>query len=106
LSQSLSDSLEISNHLKKLRYLAWHCGIREADLILGRFIEVHLQRLNVPDCELLQRVLEDKSHEIMDWILGLKTAPEDYAEIITKIKDYALFSYAIPPREAENRGES
>lgn len=53
---------------KRLRYQSWHRGTKEADLILGRFIEKNGCNFNAEECEFFERLLQETDQDILNWI--------------------------------------
>ena len=62
---------------KKLRFRAWHRGIREADLLLGGFADQWLERLDSGALERFEALLETPDPVLFDWICGRVDIPED-----------------------------
>lgn len=66
-------SLEIMR--KRIRFLAWHRGIQEMDLILGRFADRHLATFEAADCRWLEALFMEADQDILDWITGKAPTP-------------------------------
>ncbi|MCY4034821.1 MAG: succinate dehydrogenase assembly factor 2 [Hyphomicrobiales bacterium] len=62
---------------KKLRFRAWHRGIREADLLLGGFADQWLDRLDAGALERFETLLETPDPVLFDWICGRVEVPGD-----------------------------
>ena len=58
--------------------LVWRCrrGVRELDVLFGRFLESDYPALSDDQKLIFQRLLEVQDPVIMDWLFG-KYAPED-----------------------------
>ncbi len=69
--------------------LVWRCrrGVRELDVLLGRFLESSYNELDVEGKEAFERLLEVQDPVIMDWLFG-KYDSEDkgVAKIITQLQ--------------------
>ncbi len=63
---------------KKLRYLAWHRGTKEADLIIGGFFDRDHPRWNADQWDWFEALLAEEDHDILAWACGLAPAPERY----------------------------
>lgn len=59
---------------RRLRFRAWHRGTKEADLILGRFVDLHIASMDHDDVDWFERLLEEQDQDILGWITG-KDAP-------------------------------
>ena len=62
----------------------WRCrrGIREMDLVFGRFVEQHYDQLSPADSECFDRLLQENDLDIYDWILGRREAPAEYRGLL------------------------
>lgn len=69
-------SLETSR--KRIRFLAWHRGIQETDLILGRFVDHNLGTLSAADCQWFEALFMESDHDILEWIAGKVPTPKAY----------------------------
>ena len=58
--------------------LVWRCrrGVRELDVLFGRFLESEYSALSDQDKLVFQQLLEVQDPVIMDWLFG-KYPPED-----------------------------
>ncbi len=65
--------------LSKLRYRAWHRGFREADLILGPFADLHVERLDADQLDDFEQLLEQPDQDLFGWIIGQTAPPADLA---------------------------
>ncbi len=63
---------------KRIRFLAWHRGIQEMDLILGRFADRHLASFDVADCHWFEALFMEADQDILDWITGKEPTPEAF----------------------------
>ncbi|MFZ3237299.1 MAG: succinate dehydrogenase assembly factor 2 [Stellaceae bacterium] len=59
---------------KRLLYRSWHRGMRETDLILGRFAEAHLAGFDDAQLDRYEALLECNDADLFDWVSG-RTAP-------------------------------
>ena len=56
----------------------WHCrrGLLELDLILGRFMDRHYERLDEEARTVFRDLLERPDNDLLDWALGRSTPTE------------------------------
>ena len=66
---------DIDARRRRIRYRAWHRGFREADLILGPFVDAHLEQLDADQTGRLERLLDEPDQDLYDWIIGRAPAP-------------------------------
>jgi antitoxin CptB len=62
---------------RKLLFRSWHRGIREMDLVLGRFADAHIAGLSEPELDQYERWLEIPDQEMFDYVKGAAAAPPE-----------------------------
>jgi antitoxin CptB len=62
---------------KRLVFRSWHRGMREMDLILGRFAEKHLAGMRREQLDAYGRLLENTDPDIYNWLTGRERPPAD-----------------------------
>lgn len=74
------------------KQLVWRCrrGVRELDVILGRYLDSGYLQLDAKHQQAFERLLEVQDPIIMDWLFA-KAEPEDF-EIFKIIKDLRSLS--------------
>ena len=63
---------------RRALFRSWHRGMREVDLILGRFAQERIFELSEPDLSDLERLLEVMDADLLKWILGQEPVPDRY----------------------------
>lgn len=63
---------------KRLRFQAWHRGVKEADLILGRFVDRNGGNFDAEECEYFERLLKEQDQDILNWVTGKADVPEAF----------------------------
>ena len=71
-----SDGLDLRR--RKLLYHAWHRGMREMDLIMGRFADAVLDGLTEAELAEFEQLIEVPDRELLAWLIGEAAAPERY----------------------------
>jgi len=67
---------------RRLLFRAWHRGMREMDLVLGRFADSELAGLSERELGEIERWLEIPDQQIFAWVNGAEPVP---AEIDTAL---------------------
>jgi antitoxin CptB len=67
-----------ADRLKRLRFRAWHRGVREADYMIGGFFDAHGASLDEDQMDWLEALLEEQDADIMAWAIGTEAPPERY----------------------------
>ncbi len=60
-------------------------GIKEMDIILGRFAKAELDALDAAGLDLYDALLSENDHDLYAWITGQNAPPEHYAGLIDRI---------------------
>ncbi len=75
-----------------LRRLRWRCrrGLLEVDLILGRFADREIERLEEGELGALEVLLDLPDATLLDWLLGRSRPDErDLADVVDRIRSTA-----------------
>jgi antitoxin CptB len=64
--------------LRRLRFRAWHRGVREADYLIGGFFDAHGASWGEEEMTWFEALLEEQDVDIMAWALGTAEPPERY----------------------------
>ncbi len=73
--------------LKRLRFRASHRGTKEADILIGGFVDRHADRWSEDELSLVEAMLEEQDVDIMAWALGTATPPERFGgELLQRLK--------------------
>lgn len=70
---------------KRLLFRSWHRGTRESDLILGRFAEACLTRLDSAQLDRYEALLECSDADIFDWVAGRAPPPPAHDHDVTRM---------------------
>jgi len=73
----------------RLRFRAWRRGFREADLILGGFVDAHARELSPSELDDLERLMDELDHDIFDWVMGKTPIPTAFeTPVMTKLRAF------------------
>lgn len=79
--------MDREHRLKRLRFRAWHRGTKEADLLIGGFVDRYSAEWSADEIALFEDLLEEQDVDIMAWAMGTLPAPERYAgTVMTALK--------------------
>jgi len=69
---------------RRLLFRCRHRGIREMDLVLGKFADAHLASLSDPELTELERWLEIPDQQIFAWVNGSEPTPPEFDSALFK----------------------
>jgi antitoxin CptB len=78
MTGSTRSSEGLSERQRRLLFQSWHRGIRETDLLLGRFADAHIADLSDRDLDTYERLLDVPDHDLYLWVSGELDIPEMY----------------------------
>lgn len=68
-----SEGLDVRR--RKILFRAWHRGLREVDLILGRFADSHIEQLSEADLTEFEALMDVPDGELLVWLTGEAEVP-------------------------------
>ena len=68
-----SDGLDVRR--RKILFRAWHRGMREMDLILGRFADQHIEGLSEAELAEFESLMDLPDGEVLTWLTGEAPVP-------------------------------
>ncbi len=74
---------------KKILFRAWHRGMREMDLIMGRFAEANIDRMDDATLDVFEALIEVPDRDLLAWITGKEPTPTNYdSEVFRALKAF------------------
>jgi antitoxin CptB len=71
-------SADLSPRRRKILFRAWHRGMREMDLIMGRFSDAEIGTMSEAELDEFERLIEAQDRDLLTWITGEVPTPENY----------------------------
>ena len=82
-----SDGLDARR--RRLLFRSWHRGIREMDLVLGRFADAHIAELSDAELDEYETWLEIPDQQIFTWVNGSQLAPAEIdTALFRRLRDF------------------
>jgi antitoxin CptB len=78
MSGSTRTSADLDVRRRRILFRAWHRGIREMDLIMGRFADAELGSMSEMDLAEFERLIEVPDQDLFRWITAEAELPENY----------------------------
>ena len=76
MTERSSEGLDVRR--RKLLFRAWRRGVREMDLIVGRFADAHIDTLDDTGLDDFEHLIEAPNAALYAWVVGAETIPADY----------------------------
>jgi antitoxin CptB len=74
---------------RKLLFRAWRRGVRETDLIVGRFADAYIDKFDDAGLDDFERLIEAPNAELYAWVVGAETAPAQYdTAVLAKLRSF------------------
>lgn len=74
---------------RRILYRAWHRGMREMDLIMGRFADAHVAGLSEQEITEFEKLIELPDQDLFSWIAGSVPVPPDYdTPLFHRMRDF------------------
>jgi len=82
-----SDGLDLRR--RKLLFHAWHRGMRETDLILGRFADFAIAQMSDAELTQFERLMEVPDRELLAWVTGEAAVPPAHeTPLFCRLRDF------------------
>jgi antitoxin CptB len=82
-----SDGLD--HRRRKILFRAWHRGIKEMDLIMGRFADARLDQLAAGELDEFELLMQVPDQQLYAWINGGEEVPaERDTPLLRELRDY------------------
>ena len=69
---------------RKLLFRAWRRGVREMDLIVGRFADVYIDKFDETALDDFERLIEVPNSDLYAWVTGDQTAPAEHDSAVLR----------------------
>ncbi len=71
-------SVTIDVRRRRIKFRAWHRGMLETDLLLGRFADAELEHLSESELDDFEALLEALDRDVFAWATGEVETPQVY----------------------------
>lgn len=63
---------------RRLLFRAWRRGVRETDLIVGRFADAYIEKFDDRALDEFELLIEVPNASLYAWVIGSEAVPPDY----------------------------
>ncbi len=89
MSGQTRSSADFDPRRRKILFRAWHRGMREMDLIMGRFAEERLNTLSEAELDVFEALIEVPDRDLLAWITGREPTPANYdSEVFRQLRSF------------------
>jgi len=82
---------------RRALYRSWRRGTREMDLLMGRFADAEIDRLDEGELMVFEALIEVPDRDLFAWLAGKEATPANYdTEVLRRLK---AFHEAFPTTE-------
>jgi antitoxin CptB len=71
-------SSDLDPRRRKALFRSWHRGTREMDLVLGRFADAEIHKLDDDEMEVFELLMEAPDRDLFTWLTGSAETPANY----------------------------
>jgi antitoxin CptB len=73
--------------LKRLKFRAWHRGVREADMLVGGYFDRWHGHWSDAEMDWFEALLEEQDVDVLAWAMGTAAVPERWqGEMMTRLQ--------------------
>ncbi len=99
MSGSMLSSAALDERRRRILFRAWRRGMREMDLVMGRFADANLLAMSEAELDEFERLLGAPDSEVLAWITGAKATPPEFeTPLIARLRE--------APRAALTKGQN
>jgi antitoxin CptB len=74
---------------RRLLFRCWHRGIKEMDLVMGRFADAHLAGFSDPEVAAFEALLAAPDQQMFAWVTGAEQVmPEFDTPMFHRLRDF------------------
>jgi antitoxin CptB len=82
-----SDGLDVRR--RKLLFRAWHRGMRELDLVMGRFADAAIAQLTDAELAQFEQLIDVPDRELLAWVTGEIDVPAAHDTVLFhRLRDF------------------
>ena len=78
--------MKIDTARKRILIRSWRRGTKELDLILGKFSNNNVSKLETTELDLYEQLLSNDDYVIYNWLFGKEETPKIFSSLIKQIQ--------------------
>jgi antitoxin CptB len=98
MTERSSEGLDVRR--RKLLFRAWRRGVREMDLIVGRFADAHIDKFDDAGLDDFERLIEAPNAALYAWVIGAEDIPANYdTTVLASLRTFHSRASKVLPEE-------
>jgi antitoxin CptB len=82
-------SADLDPRRRRVLYRCWHRGMREVDILIGKFADAHIAVLDDGELDDLEALMEAPDRDIFAWLIGEHEVPAAFnTPLFRKLKQF------------------
>ncbi len=95
MSTSIS-SADLDPRRRRVLYRAWHRGMKEMDILMGKFADSELARLSDEDLSAFETLMDAPDPDLFKWMTDAEPTPTEFdTPVFRKLKVFHTHSGPI-----------
>jgi len=70
-------NLDLDARRRRAKFRAWHRGMKEMDLLLGKYADAHVGAMSAAELDTFEALLEILDRDLFKWFTGEGPVPAD-----------------------------
>ncbi|HZH25753.1 MAG TPA: succinate dehydrogenase assembly factor 2 [Azospirillaceae bacterium] len=96
MTGSTRTSADLDVRRRRILFRSWHRGLREMDLLMGRFADAEIGTMSDDDLLAFERLIEVPDADLYRWITGeLATPSKDDSPVLRRLKAFHTHDAAL-----------
>jgi antitoxin CptB len=89
MSGTTRTSADLDPRRRRMLFRAWHRGMREMDLLMGRFADAEIGSLSEEDLATFETLIELPDRDLLGWLTGeIPTPAEHDTPVFRRLKAF------------------
>lgn len=89
MTGSTRSSADLDPRRKRILFRAWHRGIREMDLIMGKFCDAHIGGMTEDELAIFEQLIEVPDRDLFAWLTGAEPTPANHdTKLWRRLQDF------------------
>ena len=81
----------LDDRRRRLLFRCWHRGIKEMDLIMGRFADAHLKDFSDAEAAAFEALLTAPDQQMFAWVTGTETVAAEFdTPMFHRLRDFHM----------------